>query len=57
MNYLVINYLFVQNNSFLKWYESESPVGKDSLPDSVSLNQSDNETMESDSITFSLKAT
>ena len=39
--------------TLFKWYESESPVGKDSLYDSVSLNQSDNETTESDSTTLS----
>ena len=39
--------------TLLKWYESEIPVGKDSLYDSVSLNQSDNENIESDSTTFS----
>ena len=38
--------------TLFKWYESERPVGKDSLYDSVSLNQSDDETMESDSATF-----
>ena len=32
-------------------YESESPVGKNSLDDSLSLNQSDNETKEIDSTT------
>ena len=32
-------------------YESESPIGKNSLDDSLSLNQSDNETKEIDSTT------
>ena len=33
-------------------YESERPIGKNSLDDIVSLNQSDNETKEIDSTTF-----
>ena len=33
-------------------YESESPIGKNSLDDSLSSNQSDNETKEIDSTTF-----
>ena len=49
INSVFLNYITI----LFKWYESESPVGKDSLYDSVSLNQSDNETTESDSTTLS----
>ena len=38
--------------TLFKYYESECPVGKDSLYGSALLNQSDNETKESDSTTL-----
>ena len=49
LNSIFLNYIA----TLFKLYESESPVGKDSLYGSVSLNQSDNETTESDSSTLS----
>ena len=41
---IFLNYI----TTLFKWYESESPIGKGSLHNSVSLNQSDNENAESD---------
>ena len=48
LNSIFLNYII----TLFKWYESVSSVGKDSLYDDVSLNQSDNKTTESDSTTF-----
>ena len=48
LNSVLSNYI----TTLFKSYESESLVGKDSLHDIALLNQSDNETTESDSTTF-----
>ena len=50
LNSVFLNYV----TTLFKWYEPESPVGKDSLYGSVLLNQSEKETTESDSSTFFL---
>ena len=44
----MLNYI----STLFKWYESEGPVGKDSLYDNVSLNLSDNKSTGNDSTTF-----
>ena len=49
LNNVFLNYI----TTLFKWFEFDSPVVKDRFYVSVSLSQSDNETMEGDSTTLS----